>query len=269
MSTLSKARVMSGEDLSPFLKMALYGPPGVGKTGFASDADISRYPIAPEETLYINIESGTLTLKVLGRRCAVLDVEKHDPKNGKDPFTHLEQIHKDLLAGGHGYKTVILDTVSSLQKEDLDTVAQVTIEKTNPANRHHGRFGKQQADYGINTDKMRWILRAFRDLPMNVVFVLGETQEKTNTGASRTVPDLTPKLRESLYPMMDIIAYMYAIVIPEGQDRAGEKQRIFVAGPNPALITKDRSDALGNYLADVTLPDVLALVFDRIKVSNS
>ncbi len=284
-SSLSDAKAVAEQDLDPHAKIAVYGPPGVGKTGFASDINTDVFPILADETLYLNIESGKLTLKVLGRRCKVLDVVKMitDAKEREerkkkglpvDPFGHLELIHRDLIAGNHGFKTVIVDSLSSLQKEDLDTVAQVSMEKSNNNNhRIHGIYGKQQADYGINTDKMRWFMRAYRDLPMNVVFILGETKDKDSAGGVTIVPDLTPKIRDSLYPMMDIVAYMYNTTqaIGDGTDHPdGVLKRILLTSPAyPMYKTKDRSDALGGFMVNVTLPNVLRAIADKIAASNA
>jgi hypothetical protein len=283
-SSLSDAKAMAEQDLDPHVKIAVYGPPGVGKTGFASDIDLSVFPVTDEETLYLNVESGKLTLKVLGRRCKVIDIikmvanpaERDTRKKAGlpiDPFGHFELIHRDLLAGGHGFKTVIIDSLSSLQKEDLDTVAQVTMDKSNGAARIHGIYGKQQADYGINTDKMRWLMRAYRDLPMNVVFILGETRDKDAAGGVTIVPDLTPKLRESMYPMMDVVAYMYntTAALGDGSEHAeGALKRILLTSPAyPQYKTKDRSDAMGGFMVDVTLPHVLRAIADKIAASNA
>lgn len=264
MNVLDEAKPLSDDELLPHAKVLIYADPGVGKTHFSSETDEEIFPIKPEEVLYCNVESGTLTLKTLGRKCRVIHINK------EDPFSHLERIHKALLEGNHSFKTVVLDSLTDLQKEDLDAIAEQASNQAS-AKRPFGKWGKQQQDYNISTEKMRYLVRAYRDLPMNVVFICGATRDKDNSGIVQTVPELTPKLRQSVLPAVDIIGYMYTGAVENPDDPNGQPiiKRYMLFQNTGNIIAKDRSSALGVYMEDPSLPKLLRKIHDKIESSRN
>jgi len=115
-------------------------------------------------------------------------------------------------------------------------------------------------DYGSNTNQMRKLVRAFRDLPMNVVFTALEQEVKDEvTGEMFTRPALTAKLAEDVLGYVDIVGYYYTrLVREEGKDDRIE--RILQVQPFKNRQAKDRSGRLGNGLINPTFTRIMNLI---------
>lgn len=220
----------------PGIKMIVYGSPGVGKTYFSSSAP---------KALFVDVEGGTLSIKNAGRDIDVVKVNK---------FSQIFEIHKALLEGGHGYQSVIIDSLTELQKKSMDGIIDEAYRK-DPSKRDPDVA--ELRDWGKNTAQLRRAVRYFRDLPMNVIFTaLAKESKDEKTGEISIGPDLTPKLQNDVAGYLDIIGHMST------KEKDGELLRQMLVQPTGKFMAKDRSGRLGKILESPDFARILKRIND-------
>lgn len=237
--TIAGLKIQKLEDKETGVKMLVYGQPGVGKTFFSSSAP---------KALFVDVEGGTLSIRNAGLNIDIVKVTK---------FADIFTIHKFLHDGKHEYQTVIVDSLTELQKKSLDGIIEEAYRK-DPLKRDPDIA--ELRDWSKNTAQLRKAVRYFRDLPMNVIFTALEKEVKDEqTGALRVGPDLTPKLQSDVAGYLDIIAHMSTKEKEDGILR----QMLFQ--PTGKYMAKDRSGKLGKVIKNPTFPMILDLIEGRTK----
>jgi len=113
-------------------------------------------------------------------------------------------------------------------------------------------------DFGTNTNQMRKLVRAFRDLPMNVIFTALAKEVKDDiTGELYTRPALTDKLSEDVLGYMDIVGYYYT---KQNKEDENKLDRILQVQPFKNRTAKDRSGRLGNGVLNPTFKRIMGLI---------
>ncbi len=214
------------------LNILIYGNPGVGKTTFASTAP---------RPLFIDCEGGLLSIAEKEVDFVRITAEGEVYQTLYDIFTYL----KDEK---HKYETVVLDHLTELQKLIMDEQLREAV-NDNP-NREADVAYMQ--DWNINTQRMRKIIRAFRDLPIHTIFIaqLGELKDEQE-GAIFFSPALTPRLSTDVMAYTDIIGYLFT------QETGEELKRRLLIQPYGKYKAKDRSGKLGQIIDDPTFSKIL------------
>ncbi len=164
------------------IKAVLYGPPGSGKTTMGA-----TFP----DVLILSAESGLLSV-----RDKALDVWSIDS------WEDLEEAFAFLKAGGHKYKSVVIDSLTECQKKLNEHIVQKF-----PGKRRDYEDLMSMSDWGYSMDRFRRMCRAFRDLPLNVVFIALD-QKETTEEESITKPALSGKtLSDELMGWVDAGIY--------------------------------------------------------------
>lgn len=176
----------------PFLKMLLYGDPGVGKTVLAAQAP---------KALVVDAEHGSRSL-----------LNHEETKNIPTlPITKWEEI-EDLFWALHDedpffdqFKTIVIDSITELQKRNLDLIVKQGVQK-DPNRNPYLPFLQ---DYGINNQVMRRLIVNFRDLRKNLIVTAHAVEDKDEReGFIYMRPAVTPKLSETIIGVMDLVGYM-------------------------------------------------------------
>jgi len=217
-------RISPVHEGSGTLKVLIYGDPGTGKTTFAATAP---------KPLIIDVERGTRVLADRGNEVDVLEYVS---------MVQVEKAIEYLKAGSHAfdkYDTIVLDSISELQKRLIDDQLKVLGGK--------GNAPVYKADWGVygeNTQRLRMLLSAFRDIPKNLVCTAHAKVEKDDqTGFLVSRPDLTPKLAATVAGIFDIVAYI---------KRTGKGEYVLRVRPSNTVLAKSRVTALPDEIMSPT-----------------
>lgn len=197
------------------LKMVVYGDSGVGKTVFGSTAP---------KPLYISAEAGLLSI-------ADKDIDVVEINEWPDLVAVFELLKK----GGHGYQSVVLDSLTELQKKHQDYLLAKTSQP---------RLSMQA--WGDNISAVRKVCRLFRDLPLNVILIAlaGEIASEDGSGTPRKCFALNGKtLPGEVMGFFDLVGFMFT---QDQKDDSGATvtKRAIRFQPNETIPAKDRSGKL-------------------------
>jgi phage nucleotide-binding protein len=226
------------DDADTGLNILIYGDSGVGKTVLSGSASV-----VPEMSpvLHIDVEGGTLSLKT-----TYPDVKRVRVKAWDD----LQRIYNDLYDGKLPYRTVILDSLTELQRFSMDQImADAVKERENqdpdvPA----------QRDWGKNQNQIRFFVRAFRDLPCNAIFTALAQERQEKSGLTKTKPDLPGKLANQVAGFLDEVLYYYI------KNVDGDDQRLILTQQTGSKVAKDRSGLLPQVIESPTMADIYTLI---------
>lgn len=231
---------------TPNINILLYGRSSVGKTTLAGSSDA-----VPEmrNVLYVDAEEGTLSLRKTEYGVDVVHVTD---------WNAIADLYHALAAGGHGYNTVILDSLTEFQ--DLNMRAIMAAMKADPDNIDRDPDVPGMYEWNKSEKQIKRIIRAFRSLPMNVIFTALMKEDKDpKTGVVMKLPDLPGKLAHRVAALFDVV--LYYTIIPGSANEHGEEtgqRRVVASQAGTNTVAKNRgSDALPALL-DIPEPSEVA-----------
>jgi len=207
------------------VRFLVYGESGVGKTVFASS-----WP----SVIFLDIDDGMASVT---RKVARIPIHS---------WVDLQDAYLFLKFGEHKFKTVVIDSLNETQHLAM----QNTI-STFPAIHRAYDDLPSISDYGKALDDFDKVVRYFRALPMNIVFI---AQVATKENEQQQIqPHFTGKATgRSVSRMMDCIAYMY-----KGESTDQRKPRL-LAFDDVNFVAKDRSDRLPITITNPTYDKLLS-----------
>ncbi len=217
------------------LKLLLFGPAKVGKTTLAATAP---------KALFLDTEGGTMSVR--------------DTDADVLPITSWEVMQnatKELIMGGHGYESVILDSVTMLQ--------EIAGEKVGLLDMILGKKEDPRQAYGAIGAMIRHKILQLNTLPMNVIFT-AQLRERDaidlEAGQYPLTPDVTPAILKVLMPMPDVIGRL-AIVRNGATPLDIERQVIF--GPETRSQVGHRNLGLPPKVTGLTIPKLIATIKEK------
>lgn len=187
-----KARMKPPESQIDFYSILIYGPSGVGKTSLFYDA---------KDTLILDVEHGT---SVLGKEAYHLqrDYESEVTVLQLKSWEDLQGVFVALKNGELSFTNIVLDSITDIRDLCKDHVLE-----TQRRNRVSEETPSQQ-DWQVITERMRKMVRNFRNLSSNVIYVAREYDSKDEeTGAERVKPAVGGKFENDFPGLMNIVAY--------------------------------------------------------------
>lgn len=226
---------------SEYYNILIFGESGIGKTTLAGSADAVP---ALRPVLFIDIEGGTTSLTH-----SYPEVETVRVKTWQD----MQNVFNELAEGKHGYKTVVLDSLTEIQKFNMYHVMEkAVLERSNqdpdvPAMR----------DWGISLEQTRRLVRGFRDLPMNTIFtaLVREDTDK-RTAITSYKPSLPGKAAGEIAAFLDIVVFYYQKPDPD----TGELTRYLLTQKTETHVAKDRSGKLPMTIENPTMATIHKLM---------
>ena len=225
---LSIVRIQDKRDR--FIKSMIYGMPGVGKTVLAASAQ--RVPdMSP--VLFIDVDKGTMSIR---DEDGAIDLLEIDSWNQVTPALGV------LQRGKHKYKTLVLDSITELQKLEIE-------------DRNSGIPSIQ--DWQGSGIEIRKMLRKIKNLPMNVIVTALEREDRDEaTKLIMRRPDLPGKLASGSSAAFDIVARLTTDL--EGNTR------YLVTRADARTVAKDRAGPrkqLPASIEDPSFPKIWELMF--------
>lgn len=244
MSTAFADRIQTVSEKPPYLKLLVYGEPGVGKTVFAAGSP---------NPLFIDAEHGTLSLLNHPELKNVLVLPLHD-------WAEIEKLFWELQAGAFPeVETIVIDSISELQKRQMDDLLREAAKqdlKRNP-------YLPFQQDYKINTEVLRRLVVSLRDLDRNLIVTAHATEQQDESdGRIYLRPAVTPKLSSTLTGIMDVVGYLSLDI-----DKEGNQTRRLQTMPSKRVIAKSRLN-LPPVIENPTFADLLTAESAEQKENN-
>jgi phage nucleotide-binding protein len=241
---------------APHINMLVYGRSSIGKTTLAGSADA-----VPEmrNVLYIDAEAGTLSLRKTHYDVDVIRITN---------WNELGDIYEALNAGSHNYQTVVLDSLTELQDMCMREIMRQM--KLDPDNIERDPDVPGMYEWNKSEKQIKRLIRAYRDLPMNVIFTALMKEDKDpKTGTLMKLPDLPGKLAHRVAALFDIV--LYYTIVPRRSDDDDETEigqmRVVATQAGTNTVAKNRgSDDLPELLE---IPDpkdkpAMAVIFPLI-----
>ena len=229
----------------PYINMLIYGESGVGKTTFAGSADAvpDLRPI-----LFVDIEGGTFSLQNLGYDVDVVRVSS---------WNEMQELYNALHEGNHKYQTVVLDSLTEIQKFNMyQVMADLVANKPEADPDIPG-----MREWGKNIEQIRRFVRAFRDLPMHTIFTALQKEEKDDrTGVRWTKPSLSGKLASEVAAFLDIVVYYYQKEVHDDEGNLVNK-RFLLTQKTAQQVAKDRSGRLPIVIEDPNMKAIFELMY--------
>lgn len=236
--TIADLPVYQVKDKEPKFNFLVYGESGVGKTRFCgSVCDVPE--LCP--ALLLDVEGGSLTLRSIYPELECVRI---------DTWEKLQRVHSRLKSHpDHGYKTIIIDSITEMQKIGMDHTMQVR------------KGGDDQQvpelkEWNINIEQVRRYVRAFRDLQgVNTLFTaLVRADVDKRTGLARKKPSLNGKVADEVCGFLDIVTYL-------GMEEVDKvNTRILQTGNTAGTVAKDRSNFLPMLIANPTMADIYKFI---------
>lgn len=225
------------------LTLLVHGESGVGKTWLADTA--------PAPRLVLDAEGG---IKFTKSRKATWDGHNEPPADDGTwdtcavrvhTFEMMRRVYQWLNSGKHPFRSVIIDSITELQKKAMDSIA--------------GTAQPTQQDWGALLRQMEHLVRLFRDLadhtvnPLDAVVFTAMSSEKSQ----KLRPHVQGQLAVTLPYYVDVVGYLYTDTL--GDDNA--IRRVLLTQPTDRFDAKDRTDQLGVTIVDPNVENMIATIF--------
>lgn len=145
-----------------------------------------------KNAVFLSAESWLLSLRNRG------DVPMYDIKSLNDLKSALLDLQQEIKAWTCPFDTVVIDSIT-----EINDIIKMEIEKSLDG------WSMTFKQRGEVASTIQWILRAFRDLPLHVLFIAHEKSEKDDDKLLKYKPNLNWKAADSICYYMDIVWYTY------------------------------------------------------------
>lgn len=232
--------VVPASESRPFINMLIYGESGVGKTRLAGSADAVP---SMRKVLVVDVEGGSLTLANSYPNVDVVRVKT---------WEEVQDVYDELYAGNHDYSTVVLDSLTEIQKFNMTEVMKTRMAEAFSKDKDFDEDIPDMRAWGKNIEQIRKFVRAYRDLDMNTIFIaLAKTEKNARSGVLTKEPYLSGKLSKEVAAFLDIVVYMYM------KEFDGENKRLLLTAATDEYVAKDRTNRLPMVMEDPTMESII------------
>lgn len=253
-----------------YLKFMVYGDFGVGKTYLAATAqDVPEM----RNVLFIDAEAGDLTISwrddirvarvadftalarihdmFLVKHCSIRDKMAPGPERDKRIMELEQQFSEEEITEPRYYNTVVLDSLTEIQKYCMYQILGITADTTMDTD----WVSAQIQDWGKLLEKMRLLVRSFRNLNMHVIFVAQLDEEQDHLKQYHRKPLFDGKLAKEITGFVDYLGYYVSF-----PDEKGETTRRLYVTPGKTYKAKNRFRSFtGSYIENPTMHEIIQL----------
>lgn len=279
-----------------WLNLLIYGPFGTGKTVLAATAQLCN---ETQNVFYADTEGGAKSIKdfdidvdvfrinTFAKFSRLYDFAKNHARlrdlletqdvaspEYMDTYNNLRRleawVHEipdadalDKVKVPTLYRTIVVDSLTEVQKYCMYDILGIDINTATLTQENKQPEFKQ---WGINAEKMRLLVRAFRDIPMHTIFCcLDQTVKDEKDGSVTIKPSLPGKLADEACGFLDIVGYIHTReeTSPEGKKYT---RRVLQVQPAGKYNAKSRYQALGSYIEEPTIGKIVELINGRKRI---
>lgn len=254
--------LISADLFTDKMNILIYGDPGSGKTHLAGTAQDA--PTMADVHVF-NIDGGIMTLASRG------DIHATDIRSVAD----LEQELFKIADNDPKYantKTVVIDNITELQTLALENITTREYAARHKKDKNYSVDEIYLEDYGVAGKQLARILRGFRDLPINVIYI-AHKKDKMRKGTKvleSSTPNLTDKLCTAVCGYMDFVWYLYTADEQMGDDKQGywtETHRYLLTQPMNNYIAKTRgadfAKRIGAVIKDPNMAEIMKFYINK------
>lgn len=193
----------SGDEYNRYMKLFIGGSPGAGKTLISS-----TFP----HPYYVSAEGGMMSLAGKGIPYHELET-RAELLELKDMFSQSSKVREQMF--GFPVETAVIDTI--------DEVAKILVQERLVA-QHKEAMAIQ--DWGWLGDELRNIIRGFRNLEMNVIFLSHlKTQEDNENGGMMVKPAIQGAVGDEIAQYVDLALLLQAsaTIVPGASGQSERK----------------------------------------------
>lgn len=234
------------------INIMYYGDGGTGKTtNLAAMANSGR-------VLVINAEGGLKARPLQLMGINIENIEVKPEVGGVVNYDLLEKCHRQILSDlkddPDSWAGVVWDSVTEIHQAMLLEVREDEIVKAERRGKEVDPFFNDLSYYGTMTEKMRTLIRRYRDLPCHFGISALERRDQDDDGKVKYGPAATPALANDLFGYVDIV------VRTQVAEVAGDEEYQGIPRPHGKYRGKDRLKALPRTMIDPTFDRVAAYV---------
>jgi hypothetical protein len=183
------------------------------------------------KVLLIDMEAGTKTLRSKYPNVDVAAVRTWDD---------VQAVYNDLFNGGHGYQTVLLDSLTEIQYINMQWIMGEGFNLEDTEKEDWEAFRK-------SLKTMRRFVRAFRDLPMNTIFTaLSKSSQDPKSKKTIIGPSFSGAFKQEVAGLLDEVYYLYVLDLAEADAAAfnveSGSHRVLLTTKTETIVAKSRSD---------------------------
>jgi hypothetical protein len=270
-------------NVGPYLKLLVYGKPGVGKTELiASSVDVPEMG----DVLYVDVESGEQTVhdnpRIANWEALVANrvpcntfkqvSQIHDWLKGhivwrdkndsaaekilRDQEARLRGCSPDQIERPQRFRTVILDSLTEINAYSNYELLGVEEAKVLAGNADEVEVATWD-EFRKNNQRIQMLLRAFKNLPINLLVAAHEQYKQDEVKKFHYEPAVTGQLARQVQGFFDIVGHFQMAKVGEKMER-----RLYVQPAGPFDAKNRRSVFRDDYFkeADLHMTKIMRLI---------